>query len=503
MQNFLSNEQEDKPPESGGLVAITPVHLYVKGHSAGEIGSWAFVLNLPNTDTHKSNSASVKLTTANAMEIEACIKGFETLTRPCLVSVFTNNTYLQGGITLLLNGSHYDTNILKWVRLLDAMEAHTVSVTHIPKAQNSGYMRLADSIAFNLLPPMGEALMDAATFLAQFYRYANEGYIGVTYLAPEGVRVPYGRAITNFAAMPLRDDLDLSHIHEMNALGYSVYFRVMVQSTRHEPMLLKSPSPHEAYVHYPRGGANESVFTRVLWGEVDFKDASPDDALAAVNGLQYPPSIVVRSGGGFHLYWLLNEIVCINGAVYTGGKGRSLSVEADALKRTLKGIAKAIGCADSSVADIARVMRLPDTINTKPERNGARCEIVSKVARATYDYRDLELTYAPLVTPVPPRVERNLAPANHEHLPRWLADYLNHGALEGGRNKMLYAAAREYHDLGKSEMEASRDCGGRARSDGLEDSEIEATIHKAYGAPVSVKNPVVALRDRMLKGMKK
>lgn len=147
------NGYVDKPPESGGLTALIPVHLYVKGHSAGEIGSWAWVLNMPNTDTHKSGCDSAQNTTANAMEIEACIKGFEALTRPCLVSVFTNNTYLQGGITLLLSGTHYDTNILKWVRLLDAMEAHIVSVTHIPKADNTGYMRLVDSIAFNLLPP--------------------------------------------------------------------------------------------------------------------------------------------------------------------------------------------------------------------------------------------------------------------------------------------------------------------------------------------------------------
>lgn len=153
MQNFLSNEQDDKPPESGGLTALVPVHLFCKGHCVDGIGAWARVLNKPNTATHKVASGSANETTHNAMEIEACIKGFEALTRPCLVSVFSNNTYLLDGIKLLLNGTHYDSNILKWVRLLDAMENHVVSVTHIPKIENTGYMRLADSIALNLLPP--------------------------------------------------------------------------------------------------------------------------------------------------------------------------------------------------------------------------------------------------------------------------------------------------------------------------------------------------------------
>lgn len=336
-------------------------------------------------------------------------------------------------------------------------------------------------------------MMNAETFLAQFYRYANEGYVGITYLAPDGVDI-YPRAITNFAPMPLRDELDLSHIHEMNAKGYSVYFRVMVQSTRHDPV------QHEnGRVTYPRGAANESVFTRVLWSEIDFKDATPEDALTAVKSLKYPPSIVVRSGGGFHLYWLLNEIVCTNGATYTGDRGRWLYVEPDELKRTLKGIAKAIGCADSKVSELARIMRLPDTVNTKPERNGARCEIVSKVVSATYDYRELEMEYAPLIKQ-DIHIERDMPlPTNSGELPAFIKDYLASGAPNGERNDTFNDMCWAYNRMGKSRYEAETDLAPRARADGLSDHEINATLDSAFRvvAPPYVKRDLrVAARDR-------
>lgn len=339
---------------------------------------------------------------------------------------------------------------------------------------------------------MEGTLMDASTFLHQFYHYANEGFIGVTYLAPEGLSL-YPRSITHFAPLPLRDELDLSHVHEMNARGYSVYFRVMVQSKRHDPVQTAKG------VYYPRGAAEESAFTRVLWGEVDFKDADEATALTAIKAMEYPPSLIVRSGGGFHLYWLLNEVVCINGATYTGDRARSLSIEADELKRTLKGIAVAIGCADSSVADIARIMRLPDTVNTKPARNGARCEVVSKIVQATYDYRTLEMAYAPLIKPVIVPT-RDLPTPKTEGIPDFAAWYLRTPAPEGNRNKWLFTASRNYCENGLSMSQAFSDLSQKARADGLEDHEIETAISQGFkysGTPQAhLRNRRVAARDR-------
>lgn len=338
--------------------------------------------------------------------------------------------------------------------------------------------------------------MDAITFLQLFYRYANEGFVGITYLAPDGVQVPYGGAITHFAPMPLKADIDLSNIHAMNALGYSVYFRVMVQSQRHDPI-----KKDNGYLTYPRGVAAESVYTRVLWGEIDFEHADEQKALTAVKAMEHQPSLVVRSGGGFHLYWLLNEVVATNGAQYTGDRGRWLYVEPDELKRTLKGIAKAIGCADTKVSELARIMRLPDTVNTKPSRNGARCEVVSNVVAATYDYRTLEMAYAPLIKSEL-RVERKVVNLPTDDLPRSVQDYMNSPAPTGERNDRLNKAAYALHSRGRSESEIYNLLEPRASGDGLPDHEIRNTIRSAcsaVAAPVmTTRNRRVAARDRRL-----
>lgn len=127
------------------------VELYVKGHSGGNIGAWAYVLSIPDK-THKSCTGTREDASHNLMEIEACVNGLEALTRPCHVTLHTNSTYLQGGLALLGEGTQYDTNLLAWQRLLNAGRGHVISCVHVRKVENSGYMRLVDSLAINLIP---------------------------------------------------------------------------------------------------------------------------------------------------------------------------------------------------------------------------------------------------------------------------------------------------------------------------------------------------------------
>ena len=85
-------------------------------------------------------------------------------------------------------------------------------------------------------------------------------------------------------------------------------------------------------------------------------DGDLDEARRRIEALH--PSITVFTGGGYQGYVLLEQPLAITD-----------ENRAD-VKRTLQGIAKAIG-SDPSVAELARIMRLPGTINTKPGRNGA------------------------------------------------------------------------------------------------------------------------------------
>jgi P4 family phage/plasmid primase-like protien len=152
---------------------------------------------------------------------------------------------------------------------------------------------------------------------------------------------------------------------------------------------------------------------RVLWADLDH--TTVEEALRRCKDARLPtPSIVVRTGSGVHLYWLLEEAYLIDDGDQrpvltewsdqsdpkTGKKKArryveepqakerlyldlpanrpSLSPKALFLQDVLAGIAEAIG-GDHTI-DPSRLMRVPETWNRKDERNGrppAPCKLVS------------------------------------------------------------------------------------------------------------------------------
>jgi hypothetical protein len=138
---------------------------------------------------------------------------------------------------------------------------------------------------------------------------------------------------------------------------------------------------------------------RCLWSDIDH--VTVDEAGQRVDKAGLPrPSIIVNSGNGAHLYWLLDEPYLIDDAgepppVLTewtelpGGRKKPrkfivenddrvyldlhrhvsrLSPKAEHLQNVLAGIAKVIG--GDHTTDLARLLRLPGTFNRKDERNG-------------------------------------------------------------------------------------------------------------------------------------
>lgn len=138
---------------------------------------------------------------------------------------------------------------------------------------------------------------------------------------------------------------------------------------------------------------------RALWTDVDH--VTVDEALARVAraGLP-PPSALVNSGNGVHLYWLLETPCLIDDAgapppvqtewvqtpdgrkkprqYYMDGDDRvylesrrhvsRLSPKAQRIQDILSGIAQA--CGGDHTTDLSRLLRLPGTLNRKDERNG-------------------------------------------------------------------------------------------------------------------------------------
>jgi P4 family phage/plasmid primase-like protien len=156
---------------------------------------------------------------------------------------------------------------------------------------------------------------------------------------------------------------------------------------------------------------------RCLWADID--DCTPEVALQRCADAGLPePSIVISSGNGVHLYWLLAEPYVIDDAgappqvmkEWVEGKDKkrpidyfvdaqgekvylqhretgkpiaairpALSPKALLLQDVLKGIASQIG--GDHTTDLSRLLRLPGTWNRKDERNGREpvlCEIVQQ-----------------------------------------------------------------------------------------------------------------------------
>jgi hypothetical protein len=124
------------------------------------------------------------------------------------------------------------------------------------------------------------------------------------------------------------------------------------------------------------GGRGAVGKARVLW--VDCDSAT---SVAALSSFPLPPSITIRSGTGAnaHAYWLLNT-----------------SVGLDEVERLNRRLADALG-SDTRVADAARVMRIPGTLNHKHDRP-TDCELVDS-NNARYAVSDIEAELPPLAAP--------------------------------------------------------------------------------------------------------
>lgn len=72
-------------------------------------------------------------------------------------------------------------------------------------------------------------------FIQLLYEKIPQGFVEITYLAPEGVKL-YPHTVVQWATLPLGElDPELPNIKAMNAKGYSCYFGCAVKGVKHEP----------------------------------------------------------------------------------------------------------------------------------------------------------------------------------------------------------------------------------------------------------------------------
>lgn len=197
--------------------------------------------------------------------------------------------------------------------------------------------------------------MDTKEFLTEIYRGCDEGYITLT-LLPE--------RRTLWFKLGEFDKLEQAVKKYSNKTN--IYFGVGLR---------KKILPNNL-----RGKNNDISTVTALYADIDIKSkahaqtalpSSVNEAMEFLNSIPLTPSILVNSGNGLHAYWLLDEPFKI----------KNLK-EKDYISSIFKGWSKVLSAKAfeldwklDNVSDLARVLRVPGSINHKLE-NRAICEVL-------------------------------------------------------------------------------------------------------------------------------
>ena len=85
-------------------MAEIPVIIYTDGGCIGNPGPGGWSAILRYGEHTRTLSGRFRETTNNRMELRAAIEALEALTRPCLVELYTDSSYLRNGITQWVHG---------------------------------------------------------------------------------------------------------------------------------------------------------------------------------------------------------------------------------------------------------------------------------------------------------------------------------------------------------------------------------------------------------------
>jgi hypothetical protein len=177
--------------------------------------------------------------------------------------------------------------------------------------------------------------------------------------------------------------------------GTSVYFGVSPCTAIPPTNAVGELAPTSAI----RSQVNYIQALNCLYADFDAKHfgGSLDETLAHVRGLAVPPSVIVASGGGYHCYWLLDEPFVLD---TDKARERAVDVQRDWV---------AFVGGDDAAKDIARVLRVPGTLNYKYEPARPVTFVEQDYSR-TYTLDALHATL-PAVAPRTARAPRTNAPA--------------------------------------------------------------------------------------------
>ena len=181
----------------------------------------------------------------------------------------------------------------------------------------------------------------------------------------------------------------LEYIRQLDVSGVKgIYLRATTLAT--EP-------PKDAEGRATRGGDELSLTFPGFWADIDIagpghKTAKPlpvdmdaAQSIVAESGLP-TPTYWIHSGGGLYPWWLLDNPITIENAAYLA-RTQALSARWHEL---LRDTAERLGMSYGPVGDLARVLRIPGTVNRKVDNDPRPCQILESQSEGRlYSMKDL------------------------------------------------------------------------------------------------------------------
>jgi len=303
-------------------------------------------------------------------------------------------------------------------------------------------------------------------FLAALYGQAEPAlWLELRCIHPE---TEVSRVLWSPVGDPSRRAAILRQADAMNRAGFGVYFAPCLRREK-------------------KGDAQAVAAVPALWMDIDCDDDSDQraGALDKLNTFDLKPSIMLDSGGGWHVYYLLDAPYVLEN-----------DEDRQHIARILHGLSAALGGATDYVKSVASLMRLPDSANTKPERGG----VVASITEFHPEWRYSLAAFEWLVVQPQPKilpVQFGSGNGHHASLPQVTLDYLSRGASNGSRNKALFDAACQFRDAGYSQVEAETQLvlrhvadGGSGENPAAREREARATISSVYRQ--SARDPITS-----------
>ena len=147
---------------------MSKVTIYTDGACSGNPGPGGWGAHLSYADTQRKLCGGEALTTNNRMEMQAAIEALNALKRACEIDLFTDSSYLRGGITQWMPNwkrKNWKTAAGKpvknkdlWQALDEAVQRHQVSWHWVKGHSGDVGNELADQLANQGMQPYKDAV---------------------------------------------------------------------------------------------------------------------------------------------------------------------------------------------------------------------------------------------------------------------------------------------------------------------------------------------------------